>query len=305
MKFSLGEKFSEKFRELEFFYAGTGLKFSFKTFILLLFVIALAAFFTLLFLRLPLITSTIAFFALMSLVVTIPINMRNARIAALNDSLPDALRHMALVLKAGGTTEVALSEASRAGYGPLSAELSVALKELREGKSFDDVLRSQSRKSGSLLFERTALIIIDARRAGAGIADVMTQIAEDARDVSHIRRERYSRTTMHVIFLLVSSLLLAPFIFGFSISLVNYINQGIAGALPQAPRTNLCDLNSLLIIFLAIQAIIASLAIGIIREGKMIKYILYTPLMVLCSLLVYEAGKHISLAIVGGIALVC
>jgi archaellum biogenesis protein FlaJ (TadC family) len=133
----------------------------------------------------------------------------------------------------------------------------------------------------------------------------MFQIADDAREVSRIKRERYSRTTMHVIFLVTAALLLAPFIFGFTISIVNYINTGITGALPNAPKTNMCDLNMLLLLFITVQTIITSIALGIIREGKTIKYILYAPLMVLMSLLVFEAGKWFSLSVVGGAGMMC
>ncbi|MEM0475462.1 MAG: type II secretion system F family protein [Candidatus Norongarragalinales archaeon] len=292
-------------RQLKDYYEGTGISFSFPVFILVFFFVALLVFLILAALRLTLITSLLSFVAVMSMVVAIPINLRDARIAAIEDALPDALKHMAFVLRAGGTTESALSEVANANYGLLSKDFKNSLHAIREGKPFNEVLLDQARRSGSLLFKRTATIIIDARRAGAGIADVMFQIAEDARDVSRIKRERYSRTTMHVIFLVTAALLLAPFIFGFTISIVNYINTGITGALPNAPKTNMCELNALLLLFIAVQTVITSIAIGIIREGKTIKYILYAPLMVLMSLLVFEAGKWFSLTVVGGAGLVC
>jgi len=295
----------EYLKKLELYYAGTGIRLSFKSFVALFFVIALVLTIVLLLLRLNAVTASAAFVAVMSLVIAIPVNARNARITQIEESLPDALKHMALVLKAGGTTEAAVSEVSNAGYGPLSEELKTAFKKLREGKPFDEVFTETAKITGSVLFQRTALIVVDARRAGAGVADVMFEIAEDARDVSRIKRERYSRTTMHVIFLITSSLLLAPFIFGFAVSIVNYINQGIAGALPQAPTRNLCDLNFLLVAFLVFQSIMTTIALGIIREGKAIKYILYAPLMVLGTLLVYEAGKWISFLIIGGKMLAC
>ncbi len=292
-------------KKLELFYAGTGIRLSFKTFVALFLVIALVLSTALMLLKLNVVTAAAAFVAVMSLVIAIPVNSRNARITQIEENLPDALKHMALVLKAGGTTESAVSEVSAAGYGPLSEELKIAFKKLREGKSFDDVFTETAKITGSLLFQRTALIVVDARRAGAGVADVMFEIAEDARDVSRIKRERYSRTTMHVIFLVTSSLLLAPFIFGFAMSIVNYINQGIAGAMPQAPARNLCDLNALLVLFLIFQSIVTTVALGIIREGKSAKYILYAPLMVLGALVVYEIGKWLSFLIVGGKMLIC
>ncbi len=299
------EKKTGWFSQLREYYDGTGIMLSFAVFVASFLVLALLVFFILASLRLSLLTSAISFLAVMSLVVAIPINMRDARIAAIEEALPDALKHMALVLRAGGTTESAVNEVASANYGLLSKDFQSSLRAIREGKPFDEVLADQAKRSGSLLFKRTALIIIDARRAGAGIADVMFQIADDAREVSRIKRERYSRTTMHVIFLVSAALLLAPFIFGFTISIVNYINVGITGALPSAPRSSMCELNTLLLLFIAAQTIITSISLGIIREGKTVKYILYAPLMVLMSLLVFEAGKWFSLSIIGGAGMVC
>jgi pilus assembly protein TadC len=299
------KKLGDAVTQLKLYYEGTGIALPVPFFILAFFIIALLVFSILAALRLNVLTAAISFVAVMSLVVAIPINMRDSRIAAIEDALPDALKHMAFVLRAGGTTESAVNEVANASYGLLSKDFQNSLRAIREGKSFDEVLIEQAQRSGSLLFKRTALIITDARRAGAGIADVMFQIADDAREVSRIKRERYSRTTMHVIFLVTAALLLAPFIFGFTISIVNYINVGITGALPSAPKTSMCDLNVLLLLFIAVQTIITSVALGIIREGKTIKYILYAPLMVLMSLLVFEAGKWFSLTIIGGVALTC
>jgi hypothetical protein len=67
----------------------------------------------------------------------------------------------------------------------------------------------------------------------------------------------------------------------------------------------MCDLNTLVLLFIAFQTIVTAIALGIIREGKTIKYILYAPLMVLMSLLVFEAGKWLSLTIVGGSGISC
>ncbi len=290
---------------LKEYYEGTGITLSFPVFIFSFFFMALMVALILAALSLSLLTSVISFLAILSLAIAIPINMRDARIGAIEEALPDALKHMALVLRAGGTTESAINEVANANYGLLSTDFQTSLRAIREGKPFDEVLLDQARRSGSLLFKRTALIITDARRAGAGIADVMFQIAEDARAISRIKRERYSRTTMHVIFLVTAALLLAPFIFGFTLSIVNYINVGITGALPNAPKTNLCDLNVLLLLFIVLQTVVTSIALGIIREGKTIKYILYAPLMVLMSLLVFEAGKWFSLTVVGGAGIVC
>ena len=304
---ALSTRLHQQYDKLQKYYKATGFDMSFQRFAGLLFAAAVLILVVLLALHLSAAIAAVAFLTALSMIVAIPLSVRNNRIAAMETNLPDALKHMALVLKAGGTTETAIEEIANADYGPISFELKKSLVQMREGKSFDAVLSEAAQNSGSLLFQRTANIILDAKKAGAGLADVMFSIAEDARDVLHIKRERKSRTTMHVLFLFVSGVILAPFIFGFSVSIVHYINAGIASALPNSDSGNdsLCTLNLVLTLFIIAQTLIAALAIGLIREGKFTKYLLYAPFLVLGALIIFEVGKFASGAIVGGPGISC
>lgn len=306
----LMEVLRKRYKRMEEYHRGTGMKITYPQFLLLVILFAVAIAFVLFrVLSLGPLVSIIAFIAISTLVVGVPVSMRDARIAAVEDNLPDVLRHMAAVLRAGGTTESALEEISKTDYGPMSEDLSSALKQLREGRTFEEVLMDTSRASGSTLFVRIVRIIVDAKRAGAGMADIMGSIAEDVRDLLRIRRERISRTTMHVLFLYSAALLLGPFIFGFTISVVTYMAEGAATMLsvvsPEEAavfaRTapNIEALNNLLTIFIACQVIITTLVIGIIQEGKLLKYILRVPIFVLVALLALEFGKFFSRMIIG------
>ncbi len=304
------DRVAEKYRELSRYHASTGIPLSYPAFLALVFFVAAgSAFFLFNILRMGFLLSFVSFFALMTLVMGIPVSLRNARIDSVDQNLPDVLKHLAIILRSGGTTEAALDEVSNAGYGPLSDDLKSALRGLRSGRTFDDVLVDAAVNSGSRLFKRCATIIIDAKKAGAGIADVMYAISEDAREATRIRRERVSRTMMHVIFLFLASLLISPFIFGFTINIVSFIGSGMAGALGQAVGptgvlappgpSGIQALDSLLVGFIASQVTLTAFAIGVIREGRMLKYILEVPFMVLFALLVYEGGKWFSRLIVG------
>ncbi|MBI2445378.1 type II secretion system F family protein [Candidatus Micrarchaeota archaeon] len=297
----------EQWKSLKNYYKATGFDLPFEHFCVAMFGAALLIAGTLLALHLSVAIAAVAFLTAVSMIIAIPLSVRNNRIAAIETNLPDALKHMALVLKAGGTTETAVEEVANADYGPISSELKKSLAQMREGKSFDAVLNEAAANSGSLLFTRTVNIVLDAKKAGAGLADIMFSIAEDARDVLHIKRERKSRTTMHVLFLFVSGVVLAPFIFGFSVSIVHYINTGISSALPNTASANnsLCTLNLVLTLFIIAQTLIAALAIGLIREGKFTKYLLYAPFLVLGALIIFEVGKFASTAIVGGNIIAC
>jgi pilus assembly protein TadC len=311
MSQKLGEKFRrfkewlrEGYKKLEKYYAATGFQFSFQTFILVIVLFAVLVALLLFFLRFKLLVSLISFFAILSLVLSVPITIRNTRISQIESDLPDVLKHMAMVLKAGGTTEAAVEEVSNAGYGPLSVDLKSCLKQLREGRSFEDVLKEVAENSGSTLFQRCITIIVDAKKAGAGLADIMLSLSDDMKDLTRVKRERYSRTTMHVIFLILASFLLSPFIFGFVTSIVCYIGSGITAVAP-TEVVDLSGLSLLLTAFLALQATVSIITIGIIRVGKGFKYALYIPLIVLLAVMVFEAGKFISTLVVGVSAVAC
>lgn len=345
--------FEELKEKLERYYAATGFRFSFYAFIALMFAFAtVGAIGSLVIVQLlptamrqsgPILAMA-AFVAILSLIVGIPITIRNNRIASIEKNLPDALKHMALVLKSGGTTEGALEEAANADYGPLSDDLKLGLKRLKEGKSFDEILKDIAMNSGSILFARTSSLIIDARKAGAGLADVMNAISDEARDLIRITRERKSRTMMHVLFLVVSGLLLSPFIFGFTMSIVSFMSSGIsasggfgdgsvtanvtiadcrkpclmqidpimgtflaAGLAPldqPAPmfEWRLQAMDQMLMLFLAAMAIITLVAISVIRDGHMFKFIIYFPFGVMAVIVIYLIGKLFSGLIIGPVS---
>lgn len=331
---------TEKYKSYKQFYQSLGLPLSFPTFISIMITVALlgAVLSMLAGLYLPASTrlnapvvSAVVFIAIISLAISVPFTIRNKRIDNIEKALPDSLKHMSLVLKSGGTTETALEEVSNADYGPISDDLKIALKEMKEGKTFDQTFMQASQRSGSELYTRVASIILDARKAGAGLSDVMNAIAEDARDVQRIKRERQSRTTMHVAFLGVSSLLLAPFIFGFAISIVDFMSKGLVTTGVSATAITVPELASqdaglaaflalllnslsekqliytwraialdqILVMFTITQAIIATIGISLIRNGKPFKYAMYIPLAVMLVIIIYIIGKTFSNFIVG------
>ncbi len=291
----------------ERYYAATGFKLKLYQFVAIIWIFALlsAIFSYLIVQAIPTgmgnqgILALSAFAAVMSLVVGIPFYMRSRRIDQIEENLPDSLKHMAAVLKSGGTVESALEEVADANYGPISTDLEGALHQLREGKAFDDALYFAASNTGSDLFKRCTVIILDARKAGAGLADVILSIAEDARELLRIKRERVSRTTMHTSFLYITSLILGPFIFGFTISIVRFIGNNMAAAM-EGVSVNFSGLDFLLIVFIVAQAGLSAMAIGVISEGKASKKLLYVPFMVLIALAVYQTGSFLGNLVIGG-----
>ena len=289
--------FQKKWRELEEFYAGTGYTISLRQFIMLMFFLALVGVALTYALTLlikvesytRIILPIVSFFSMLSLIVGLPLFVREERVSKIDSSLPDVLKHISSVLKAGGTIESALEEISESDYGPMSTVISQGLKHLREGKTVDDVILEMAQGSGSKLFKRTAKIIIDSKKSGAGLSEVLEAIAGNTRDIMHIQRERVSRTTMHVGFLYMTCLFLVPFIFGFTIAIIKFISTGMAAANMQS-NDSLGNFDILLIIFQMILVTISNIAAGVIAEGKYSNKLVYIPFMILIALMIYQGG---------------
>ncbi|MFH0972090.1 MAG: type II secretion system F family protein [Candidatus Micrarchaeota archaeon] len=288
----------EQYEKMRRYYNTIGFKISFPAFIAGIFIISIFAGIMLFIFFRDILTAFIGFLAFLTLSIVVPLSIRASRIENIDENLPDVLKHMAAILRAGGTTEDALEEVGNSDYGPLSFDIKQGLLELKEGKPFDEVLQDIALQTGSPLFKRTATIIVDAKRAGAGLADVMESIADDARDMLRIQRERSSRTTMPVLFLYISSLALAPFIFGFTLTIVCFIGSGMTSALGGTTLA-IGNLKALVIIFVGIQSTIAILAIGIIKEGRPVKYLPRVPFMILISLVVYNMGLILGNILIG------
>ena len=100
-------------------------------------------------------------FVVADLSISYPYLLTSARIAKIEEALPDALKQMSDTLRAGGTYEFALREISNSNYGPLSEEMELALRGLEEGQNFEQVLKKFSDKTESTLVRRTMTIITE------------------------------------------------------------------------------------------------------------------------------------------------
>ena len=130
---------------------------------------------------------------------------------------------MSDILKSGGTYEYALREVSTIDYGPLTKELRKVLRRLEDGANFEDAFSSITENVDSDLVKKIVNIILDAVKAGAGLADVLDEISEDARTLYKMQQERKAKTTMQVLFIFAAGSMIAPAIFGLVNTLISFL----------------------------------------------------------------------------------
>ncbi len=249
----------------------------------------------------------VLFFVAVDLMLGYPYIKGIGRINKIEQELPEALKQMADILKAGGTYEYALREISHADFGPLTVELENVLRKLEEGENFEDSLSSLSYNIDSRLVKRSVTIIIDSVKAGAGLADILDEIAEDIRDTNRIHHERRSQTLMQVLFMVTAGAIVTPFIFGLISTIVDFL---VASSSQMSNLSTEVKLEAtqakyillyLLQIYVFIEITASSVMISLMREGKKNKSIIYLPILLFIGYIVYFLSGMISRSLISGI----
>ena len=258
-------------------------------------------------------TNNFSYFVLLllfaDLMAAFPYYQGRKKIQEIEDNLSDAIRQMAAVLRSGGTFEVALREIAASDYGQLSKEFAQMLKEVEGGKAFTAALGSMARRVGSKYLEKITTIITDAVKTGGKVADVLDEIAEDIRKFNQVRRERKAKTTMQFMFIVISAVVLGPFLMGIAIGIVKFmmgigkdlLASGVISAQLLAEKeANVNILSDVLTLFVVIEAGLAAFMGAIMREGRASYGLVLAPVFIAVAYFLFLAGIRTVFIITGG-----
>lgn len=242
----------------------------------------------------PLLALLAAFVTFPVLTLGVPYYLAQRRAAELERALPDTLRQMASTLRAGVGIDAAMDDIVKSQYGVLSQEFDRVVTEIRRGRTLNSALLALARRSNSTLYERAFRLIVEGIERGAALSSVLDSVSTDIKEVHAIQRERLAATMQQVLFLLVVALFAVPFIVGLTVAV-----SGIQiGRGPAAGAGLPAEMGTIAMAYIVIQALICSLAVGVIRYGKMLKGLTFAvPFMVVSAIVFYVARL-----IVGGIA---
>ncbi|MDR1820305.1 MAG: type II secretion system F family protein [Methanobrevibacter sp.] len=127
---------------------------------------------------------------------------------------PDFLRQISSTLKTGMSFENVLVEFTNYGSTPLHAEIRRTIMEVKMGKDFNTSLMNIPKRLKSKDLKRTFRIIVEGRKSGGGLSDIVDSVAEDLRLINELKRERKSTVMMSVTFLTISAVISTPFTLG-------------------------------------------------------------------------------------------
>ena len=238
--------------------------------------------------------------AILDLTAGYPYFAATRRINEIERDLPDVLKQMADTLRAGGTYEFALREIQESELGPIKREVEISLRKLEEGENFENSLRSIADNVDSRIVKRSIAIIIDSVRSGAGLANILEEIAEDVRSTHRIKRERVSRTLLQVLFIVAAGTVVTPMIFGFVNTIVSLLTSFSAESLSTGSKEAVEAVLLATQMYILIEVAAASVMVTLMREGNASKSIIYFPILLLIAFLTYYGSLFVSGSFLGG-----
>lgn len=207
--------------------------------------------------------------------------MMERRVDAIETNTPDFLRQIASLLRAGVGLETALEDVSKHGSGPLNDELKRAVIEIKIGSTFDDAIMAMGERLKSKNLDRTFRMILEGRRTGGSLSDVIETVADDLRAVLALKRERRANVMMSVMFLIIAAIIAAPFALGMIMTYSSFIESlGKPNPLLAASVTAASG-------YIIIHSVIAGLLMGIILYGSARKGVKFSLVLAPVAYLIF------------------
>ncbi|ASJ11420.1 type II secretion system F family protein [Thermococcus thioreducens] len=213
------------------------------------------------------------------------------RIEDMEKMLPDAFFYLASSLRAGISFSEALEELTTTKFGALTEEFRRTVAEIKKGRPTSEALRAFAiRNMKSPVIYRSMMIIIEALERGAPMSDVLVYVGNDVREILRIKQERKASTGMQVMFFIITSGFIGPLILGIVAQVMFAMSTGNVTFPVGTIRT-------ILLAFVALQAIVSGLGIGVIREGKYSAGIKYSLLLMVMGIVVFQGTSGLNIGI--------
>lgn len=124
---------------------------------------------------------------------------KRKRINRVEESLPNFLRDLAEMGRAGLTLPAAVNTVTRGEYGALTKEIKKMDASLSWGISFESTLDKFAERMNTPLISRTVALITQANRAGGRVTFVLEAAARDAAEIKTLQRERNANMMVYVV----------------------------------------------------------------------------------------------------------
>ncbi len=239
--------------------------------------------------------SLIAIVVIPILIIGLPIIMKERRDGHIEEAIPDVFEELATSLRAGATIEQALLDLTKIQKGPLIDELKTALQDMEGGFSFEEALENLISRVDIVMLKRIFKIVIDGKKAGGELANILDAVASDAREMARLSRERMSKTLMYVIFIFAAGSVVAPLIFGF-VTEIGFMVANVGATVEVENPLNIPGTGiNLFWLYLLLECFISGIMLAVVRGIKIWRGIVFYSLsMALLGTIVFEVAKTIA-----------
>ncbi|WP_295723006.1 type II secretion system F family protein [uncultured Methanobrevibacter sp.] len=204
-------------------------------------------------------------------------------------SAPDFLRQLSSILKVGFSFENAIDYLSQNEEGPLYDELRRTVIKIKLGEDFNESWIELGYRLNSNDLRRIFLIILDSRKSGSSVGDILDDLSYDLRQMNIIKEERKSSLTMAVMFLIISAVIAAPF----AMAMVNIYSNFIISLGQYNPI--LSSASQVSELYIIIHSFLVGFIISLILYGRFKKGIIFSIPLVIISYLIFFAVSRFAI----------
>lgn len=237
---------------------------------------------------------------------SIPYFQSKNRAESVEQVLPSALQLMAANIRAGMTPFQAIKVSARDEFGILKEELDRATTRALGTGSFSDALLDISNSIASVPLDRALKLFIRSVESGGQSARVLEETARDISQNMALKKELVTSTKTYSLLVLFSVLIGTPLLLTISIHFTERIGQmrsslevaeieglemGLLVGEMVFTSTFLVSVSAFIIIA---TSFIASLLMGVIREGEEKYGLKYALFIVPISLILFYTMRHIT-----------
>lgn len=251
-----------------------------------------------------------------------------SRARKVEEILPEVLKIIAANIRAGLTVENAIWSVSKPEYGVLGDEIKKVSVATYAGKPIGDAMTDMTKRVDSKLLERAVKLLVDGIRLGGEVANLLDEVAKTVKSTKALRKEIRNATLTYVIFIIFSSVIVAPLLFALSLYYSETSNKiaeaqsskmdqntlkGSASLGGSSPLSSFAvrkktadsitaeDIKFFAIAAISITAFFSSVLIGLIQHGKAVKGVKLVPVFVPIAVGIFIVAHEVLVAAFKGI----
>ncbi len=227
---------------------------------------------------------------------------RQKRIRAIEKRLPDFLRDVAEAGRFGMTLAEAVVVAAHGRYGVLTPEIKRMAAQIDWGVPATDALRLFSERVKTPLVERVVSIIVKASDAGGEVADVLTMVSHDAKEVQLTEDERRINMSTYIAVIYISFAVFIVTIWILGVTFLPKMEEAAAelgeddsgsllggqSPLPQNIPEIIFNVQVAFFIAVIVHAVGDGILAGILDSGKILNGLRHSFIMLLIALVGFQ-----------------